>query len=257
VKLLADSGYMAMRHIRNLIRQPWYVAFTLVQPIIYLGLFSSLFQKVVEIPGFGSHSYLAFLTPGIAVMSALFSSGWNGMSIIRDLDRGVMDRFLVSPVSRSSLILGRLIQLALAILVQSIIIIGLGYLRGARFSDAVLGIPVLIVCAILLAIPFGALSNGIALLTRQEESLIGAANFVLLPLTFLSSVFMASNLMPSWMRSIAQFNPLNWAAQAGREALTTNVDWGYVLLRLGWLVALSLAFGWFATLAFKTYQRSI
>ncbi|MGI8967714.1 MAG: ABC transporter permease [Chloroflexota bacterium] len=254
---LTHSWYMAVRQLRNLVRQPWYIGFTLVQPIIYLLLFAELFKRVVEIPGFGAGSYLAFLTPGIVIMTALFSAGWNGMGVVMDMDRGVMDRFLVAPASRVALIAGRLISLAVIIVIQSLIIIGLGYVRGANYSGGILGMVVLIGCAVLLAAPFGALSNAMALVARQEESVIGAVNFVLLPLTFLSSVFMAQSLMPSWMRSVAQFNPVNWAVQAGRAGLSAQPDWGFVFARLGWLFLLTLICGWIATRAFRAYQHSV
>lgn len=257
MKLVRHTWYIAIRDLRNLLRQPWYVAFTLVQPIIYILLFAELFKKVVEIPGFGSGSYIAFLTPGIVVMTALFSGGWSGMSAVADLDRGFMDRLLVSPVSRAAIITGRLVQLSFVITVQATIIIVLGLLRGATFSSGIVGALVLIACAILLAVPFAALSNGMALLVRQEESVIGAVNFILLPLTFLSSVFMAQGLMPPWMQEVAKFNPVNWAVSAGRAAIDANPDWGYVLIRLGWLAALCVVCAWLATRAFRTYQRSI
>jgi ABC-2 type transport system permease protein len=80
--LITHSYYMAIRQLRALIRQPWYVAFTLVQPIIWLVLYGQLFKRVVELPGFNASSYVSFLTPGVIVMSALFAGGWNGMSII-------------------------------------------------------------------------------------------------------------------------------------------------------------------------------
>ena len=67
---LRHSWYLTLRHLRALPRQPWYVAITLVQPIIWLLLFGALFKRVVEIPGFGAASYIAFLTPGVVVMTA-------------------------------------------------------------------------------------------------------------------------------------------------------------------------------------------
>jgi len=249
--------YMTQRQLRNLARQPWYVAITLVQPVIYLLLFGALFQKVVEIPGFGADSYITFLLPGIVVMTALFSSGWSGMNMIQDLDRGVLDRFLTSPVRRGSLIAGRLASLGVVIVIQSIIIVVLGWIRGADYAGGVPGILVLIGCAVLLAVPFGALSNAIALVARKEESLIGAVQFIVLPLTFLASVFMAQDLMPGWMQPIARFNPLNWAVAAGREAMAASPDWGFVLAHIGYLAAFAIACGLLATRAFRAYQRSV
>ncbi len=96
-------------------RQPAWVAITLIQPMIWLLLFGALFKRVVEIPGYVGGSYIEYLTPGVIVMTAISSAGWNGMAFIDDMHRGVMDRFLVSPVWRSALNVGSLVYSALTI----------------------------------------------------------------------------------------------------------------------------------------------
>lgn len=254
---LAQTRSMTLRHLRELWRQPWYVAITLVQPIVWLLLFGALFERVVQIPGFGGGDYVDFLTPGIVVMTALFTAGWLGMGVIEDLNRGVMDRFLVSPVSRGSLIAGRLGQLAITIAIQSVIVVGLGVAVGARFGGGIAGVAVLIAASVLLAWAVGALSIALALLARQEETLIGAVQFVVLPATFLSAGLMKQDLAPGWVQAVARFNPVNWAVDAGRTTLGTGVDWGLVLTRLGLLSLLALLCGWVATRAFRAYQRSV
>lgn len=254
--LLRQSWWMMIRLQRILIRQPWYVALTLIQPIIWLVLYGQLFRRVVELPGFRSSSYIDFLTPGVVVMSALFSSGWTGMGVINDLDQGVMDRFLISPVQRPAIILGRLLNLSLITVIQSLILFGLGALLGARYAGGPGGLLVLVMAAILLGMPFGALSIALGLTLRKEESVIGAVNFVLLPLTFTSPVFMANALMPGWMRAVAQFNPVNWSVEAGRGALQGNADARAIMLRLAYLAAFTAFSGWIATRAFRSYQRS-
>jgi ABC-2 type transport system permease protein len=256
MKALADSWYLTKRNITHLLRQPWFVALTLVQPIIWLVLYGQLFGRVVEIPGFKVPSYIDFLTPGIIVMSALFSSGWTGMGLINDMNRGVMDRFLVSPVSRPAIIYSRLMDQAIITLVQSLILFSLGALMGARYAGGFIGLAVLLISAILLGMPFAALSSALALTLRKEESVIGAVNFVLLPLTFLSPLFMAESLMPPWIRSVAQVNPVNWSVAAGRSALAGGADWGFVLSRLTFLAVFGLVCAWIATSAFRSYQRS-
>jgi ABC-2 type transport system permease protein len=253
---LAQTRSMTIRHLRELWRQPWYVAITLVQPLIWLLLFGALFERAVEIPGFGG-DYVDFLTPGIVVMTALFTAGWSGMGVIEDLNRGVMDRFLVSPVSRGSLIAGRLGQLAITIAIQSLVVVGLGLAVGARFPGGLAGVAVLVACSVLLAWAVGALSIGLALVARQEETLIGAVQLVVLPATFLSAGLMKQSLAPGWVQSIARFNPVNWAVDAGREALGTGVDWNLVASRVGLLALLAAVCGWVATRAFHAYQRSV
>ena len=252
-----NSFDMTGRQVMALLRQPWYVAVTLMQPIVWLLLFGALFESVSRIPGFDDSSYQSFIAPGIVVMTALFSSGWSGMAMINDFDRGVMDRFLVTPVNRSSLIIGPLAQAALSVAIQSLIIVGLALAVGADFDGGVVGVAVLIVVAMLLAATMGALSNAVALTTRQEETLIGLVQFVVLPLTFLSAAFMQLDLIPGWMQEVAKYNPVNWAVEAGREAVSAGTDWVFVLERVGLLVGLAVVCVWVATRAFRSYQRSV
>jgi ABC-2 type transport system permease protein len=255
--LIADTRHMTVRHVMELLRQPWWIFVNLIQPVIWLLLFGALFETVTDIPGFGSDNYVAFLAPGVVMMTAFFSAGWSGMPMIEDLERGVIDRFLVSPVRRTSLITGRLVQGALTIVIQTLIIVGLAFAVGADFSNGVAGIAVLVAIAVLIGAAFGALSNGLALLARREETLIALMQFLMLPLAFLSVTFMQKDLMPGWMQTIADFNPVNWAVEAGREALTTSPDWGTIAANAGLLVAFVAASLLFAVRAFQTYQRSV
>ncbi len=254
---IRHTSYMTLRHLRELWRQPWFVAITLVQPVIWLLLFGALFTRVIEIPGFHGHSYIAFRAPGIVVMTALFNSAWSGMALIEDLNRGVTARFLVSPVRREALIAGRILKEAIVVVIQSVIIVVLALIVGASFPGGVAGVAALFAISALLGATFGALSNGFGLIMRQEEALIGAVQFIVLPLTFLSTTFLAANLIPSWMRTVSDVNPVNWAVVAGRTATSAHPDWGVVASRAGFLAALMVACLAFATNAFRSYQRSV
>ena len=159
-------------------------------------------------------------------MLAISSAGWVGMAFIDDINRGTMDRLLVSPIWRGALNLGSVAQSVLVIAIQSIIVIGLSLAVGARFPGGVPGVIVLIVFAGLLGAIFASLSNGLAVLTRQRETLIGAATLVTLPLVFLSSTLMQQSLLPGWIQWAARFNPVEWAAAAGRSATQASADWG-------------------------------
>jgi ABC-2 type transport system permease protein len=86
--------------------------------------------------------------------------------------------------------------------------------------------------------------------------LIGAVTSTLLPLTFLSSTFMQRTLVPGWIRTIARFNPVNWAAEASRSVAIGGTDWGLVASRIGLLAALLVVATVLATRAFGAYQRS-
>jgi ABC-2 type transport system permease protein len=255
--MVADTAHFTGRAVRALVRQPAFLVITLLQPVIWLLLFGQLFKRIADIPGFATDSYIAFLTPGIVVMTALFSSGWAGMGFIIDMERGVLNRLLATPAPRGSLIAGSLGYVGLTSAIQSAIIIGLGLAAGARFPGGPASLLALAVCALLLAMAFASFSNAMALLLRSQESVIGVAQLLVLPLSFLSSSLMPENLLPGWLHGVARFNPVNWAVTAGREALHSDVDWGLVLSHLGWLALLALACGWLSTRAFRAYQRSV
>jgi ABC-2 type transport system permease protein len=248
---------VTLRGIRVLLRNPAYLGITLTQPIIWLLLFGALFKAITRIPGFDGGSYINFLTPGVVVMLAVSSAGWSGMGFIEDMSTGVLDRQLVSPVWRGALNAGTVLYAALLVSLQTVLIVLLALALGADYVGGVGGVALLIVVAALLAAAFSSLSNAVAMLARQREALIGAVSFVLLPLTFLSSALMQQSLVPAWIRTIAKFNPVNWAVEAGRSAAMQHIDAGLVLGRLGLLVALALICAALATRAFSTYQRSL
>lgn len=253
---LRHTWYMSQRQMRALFRQPVWIALTLVQPIIWILLYGQLFRRITDLPGFGTIEYLTYLAPGIVVMTALFSGGWNGFGLIEDINRGVIDRFLVTPASRSAIIVGRIVQLSIIAVIQSAILLGIGALLGAEYSS-VTGILVLVLAAILLGATFGGLSNAMSLLVRKEETLIAAVNFVVLPLTFVSTLFLARALIPGWIKGVSAFNPVDWAVVAGREAVSSSPDWALIGTKMGFLAALALLCGWLATRAFGAYQRSV
>jgi ABC-2 type transport system permease protein len=245
------------RFLRAQYRQPALIAFTLIQPAIWLLLFGQLFKGVVNIPGFGDSSYIAFLTPGIVMMTALMNSGWSGTTFIADMERGVMDRLLASPVSRGGLMAGQLVSNATTTLIQTLLVFAIGIAAGARYDGGVAGYAVTVVASMLVGTAFGSLSNAVALLTRQQEALIGISQFVSLPLTFMSSIMIDPSVAPHWVNVAARFNPVDWAAIAARQALSADPDWSSVARHGAYLTAFTLLVAWLSTRAFRTYQRSV
>jgi ABC-2 type transport system permease protein len=256
-ELLSHSLTMTDRDIRRLIRQPIWIVVTLIQPIIWLLLFGPLFKSVTKIPGFGYPSYIQFLAPGVVIMTAFFSGGWNGMATIDDLNRGVVDRLLVSPLRRSAFFIGHVLQTSVSIIIQAAIIVVMAYALGAHFANGALGLLVMFTAAILLGGSLNAVSNGLALIFRREETLIATLNALMLPLSFLSSAFMKPTLIPHWMRVAARYNPLNWAVEASRSAINPGTDWAAVGVHLGLLAGLLVVCMLFATRTIHTYQKSV
>jgi ABC-2 type transport system permease protein len=255
--VISDTWALTVRDLLRVWRQPWFIGIVLVQPVIWLLLFGELFERVVDIPGFQGGDYKQYLVPGVLVMTAFFSSGWNGMSTIEDLDRGVTDRLLVTPTRRLPLIAGRLGQNAVQVLVQSLVIVGMALAIGVSFDGGVLGVAALVLVAVLLGTAFAALSNALALVARQEETLIGAVSFLQLPLVFLSTAFMQEDLVPGWVATVATYNPVDWAVVSGREAVQSGTDWAAVAGYCGLLAAFALACTLLATRAFRAYQAQV
>jgi ABC-2 type transport system permease protein len=225
---------------------------------VWLLLFGELFKSVVDIPGFAvDGTYLEFITPGVIVMTALFSSGWAGTVFIEDMNRGVMDRLLASPVSRGAMVVGTLVYQSITTIIQSLAVFAIAYACGARFAGAPSGIVVTLVAVSLLTVIFAALSNAVALLVRQQEALIGISQFLSLPLPFLSSAIMNTELSPEWVQTVATYNPVDWAVVISRQALSGSPDLSVVGPRFAALGVLALVMAGLATRAFGTYQKSV
>jgi ABC-2 type transport system permease protein len=256
MRVARDTWWMVVRQAINLMREPIWIALLLIQPMIWLLLYGQLFSRVPALRG-GASSYVEFLTPGIVVMNAFFGGTWAGMAMITDLDRNVVSRFLATPASRLSIVLSQVVRSGLTALIQALIILVVGLALGVRVHGGALGWIVVLAIGALVAMPFAAISNGIALLVRREATMIATANFVGLPLMFLSSILIQQRVMPGWMSEVSRFNPVNWGVRAARDAVVVGGHWGdvggYMLLLLGLTAVTSL----FATWTFRTYQRSL
>ncbi|TML72099.1 MAG: ABC transporter permease [Actinobacteria bacterium] len=247
---------MVVRQARNLMREPIWIALLLIQPMIWLLLYGQLFSRVPALRGSAS-TYIEFLLPGIVVMNAFFGGTWAGMSMITDLDRNVVSRFLATPASRLSIVLSQVVRAGLTAMVQALIILLVGLALGVRVHGGAAGWLVVLVIGALVAMVFAGISHGIALLVRREATMIAAANFVGLPLMFLSSILIQQRVMPGWMQSVARFNPVNWGVHAARDAVVTGGQWGQIGVNVLLLLAATAVTSAFATWTFRSYQRSI
>jgi len=225
--------------------------------VIWLFLFGSLFRRVVELPGFGAPSYLDYLVPGVVIMNAVSANMWAGMTMLEEIDRGTLNRFLITPVSRGAIINATVVEQAVSTTVQSVLIVLIGLAGGAHYPGGAAGVVVLVLASIALGTLFGAASNAVGMLARQRETIIGMYTFLLLPLTFLSSAFLPRDLMPAWMRHVAAANPLNWALDSTRAALGHDPDWAAVLIRGGWLLALAVVVVGLSVRTFRAYQKAV
>jgi ABC-2 type transport system permease protein len=254
---LADTWYMTGRKLHALFRNPMLMLFGVVQPAIWLFLFGSLFRKVIDIPGFGFHgSFLAYMVPGLVAMNAMSNNMWAGMTMIEEIERGTLNRFLVTPASRLAIMNASVVEQAVSTVVQTLIIVGLGVAGGARYPGGAGGVVVMTVAAIMVGVMWGGLSNMTGMLLRSREAVIAVYTFFMLPLMFLSSAFMQPSFMPGWMQAIASRNPLNWEVQVGRSALSAAPDWPGIVVRCGGLLALAVLCVAISVRTFRSYAKN-
>jgi ABC-2 type transport system permease protein len=257
VKTLSDTWFMVVRQARNLAREPIWIVLLLVQPMIWLILYGQLFRNVTRLGGFGTASYVTFLAPAIVVMNAFFGATWSGMSMIVDLDRKVVERFLATPASRLAVVLSQIVRSALTAAIQAVIILVVALALGVHVHSGALGWLVVVLAAMLVNSAFAGISQAIALVTRREATMIAVANFIGLPLLFLSSTLLATTQMPGWMQTLSRFNPVNWGVRAARAVVLPGTDWSAVGSDLLFLALLSAATAALATWTFRSYQRSL
>ena len=177
--------------------------------------------------------------------------------MITDLDRHVVDRFLAAPASRLAIVLSQVVRAGITAILQALILLLVALALGVVVHGGALGWLVVCAASALLAMVFSGFSNGVALLLRREASMIVTANFVGLPLMFLSSILLSTVLMPGWISTISRYNPVNWGVHAARNAVVVGGDWGPTGVFLLLLLAATAVTSAFATWTFRAYQRSI
>lgn len=253
---LTQTGQVLRRWLIVSMRQAWGPVMSLVQPVIWIVLFGQVFRSLGALPQFGGAGYIDYLVPGILMMTVLYSGAWAGTGYIDDIDSGVMDQYLTSPISRSAIITGQLVQQLIVNMAQSLVVLGIGALAGARYPGGAAGMLVAVAVATVLATIFCCASTAVALISRNQIALISLSQLIVLPATFLSTTMMPAALMPDWVRSVSRGNPMTWAVELGRDALAgggpTHGWWPVV----GLVALAGLAFVW-AARSLRSYQRSM
>jgi ABC-2 type transport system permease protein len=220
--LLLDSWYQTLRDLRTRLRMPVFIFMSLFQPIVWLLLFPQVFKSLSEFVG---GDYLQVITPGVVVMTVLFGSAWSGMSMLQDIDMGILSKMLATPVTRASIIMGRVIGAMVILVIQALLIFTLAVILGVDLATGVPGMLLSIALISLLGLGFAAFSNGLALLFRRIEPLMAVINFIALPTVFLSSAFMPPEFLPSWLDTVRQFNPVDYGVVGVRSLVIDGYVW--------------------------------
>lgn len=254
METLRFSLHFLRRQVRTTLRLPSSFFLSCFHPFVWMVLFGSLFQATASLRGFPGDSYVQYLAPGIAVMAALFGATYSGMGTLGDLQSGLLDKFLAAPVPRAAIIAGPLLNTALTTIVQAAIILATAMWMGARPSGGAGGLLLVFVVVGLLGSAFSALSHTLALLTRTQRTMVSVVNFISLPLVFMSSMMIARELMPWWMRTASYYNPVDWAVTASRAAFSGQL--GPELWRPMGLLAVVTALAWLVAIRSLLHYQS-
>ena len=246
----ADTLVMANRNLMVWARVPAYLVFTIVQPMIFTLLFRYVFGGAipVDLPG----GYVSFLLPGIVGQTAAFASMSTAISLAVEVQKGVVDRLRAMPMARSAFLAGRLLADVARMAITILVIVGVGYIVGFRFSNGFGPAIGMIVLAIALGFAVCLVSATIGLWLKNEESTQAFGLIWLFPLTFVSSAFVPVQTMPGWLQVFANNQPITHVVNALR-ALALGTPMGDNLwLSVVWLAGIVLVFG---PIAVRTYQR--
>ncbi len=225
VRVLREIHVLWKRNLIKLFRVPMLLFFSLFQPLLFLILFSQVFSSMAKLPGFGYDNYLQFLVPTIVGLTALNSAFQSGMGMVNDIDSGLLDKFLIAPIRRSSILLGKVAADATRMAIQSVLIIAVSYVMGARVKTGIPGVLAMILIAVLFGIAWAGISNVVALRTRNAELTMLIGILITFPILFLSTGFMPAALLPDWLDTVAKFNPISYLVVALRALVNEGWDW--------------------------------
>jgi ABC-2 type transport system permease protein len=190
------------------------------QPLLWLLVFGQVLARTRAIPT-GSLPYMDYLAPGVLAQSAQFSAIFYGLAVIWERDLGLVQKLLVTPASRGSLVLGKALAGGARALVQAVIVYIAAVAIGVGVRLDPLSIAQVAVVVVLGSSLFATFSLVIACLVRSRERFMGIGQLLTMPLFFASSAVYPIELMPDWLRIVANLNPLTYMVDALR-ALMVN-----------------------------------
>lgn len=227
-----------LRELKRFSRAKSRVVGALAMPLFFLAFLGLGFRKMM-IPGVPEGvGYVSFLVPGILGMSLLFSSTFGGLSVLWDKEFGFLKEIMVAPVTRVSIVLGRLAGGVTTTLVQGILIMGVSFLMGFKINS-IMSLPLAIVFMALISISFLGLGLIFASKMKDMQGFNIVFNFVIFPLFFLSGALYPLENFPQWLRYISYIDPLTYGVD-GLRGVLIGVSSFSVLFDLVMMIAISL-----------------
>ncbi|MEU4128614.1 ABC transporter permease [Streptomyces wuyuanensis] len=262
---VSDSLVVAKRNLIRMTRIPEMIIFGMIQPIMFVVLFTYVFGGSIQVGASTStQAYREFLMAGIFAQTVTFATAGAGAGIADDMHKGLIDRFRSLPMARGAVLTGRtladLVQTALTLVVLAVVALLVGWRTHENLGKVLLGFLLLL----LLGYAFSWIGALIGLSVRTPEAATSGGLIWLFPLTFISNAFVDANNMPGFLQTIAEWNPFSATVQACRE-LFGNLPPGFeapdawpmqhpVLASVIWSV---LILAVFRTLAVRKYRSAV
>jgi ABC-2 type transport system permease protein len=233
--LARDTWHVLTRELKPVARDPFSLIFSLLQPLVFLGLFAPL---LIGGSGEPASETLRWFVPGILVMLVLFGTGATGSNLQYEMNTGSHERTLVAPLARPSLLIGRALKEVAPIVAQALIIVLIALPFGFFINPA--GLVIGLVILAVFGVGLGSLSYTLALASKNREWLFwGVQQSLIFPLMILSGMLLPLDEGPEWMRVVAAVNPVNWIVQAERALLSG--DFANATIAWGWVSAAAVA----------------
>jgi len=248
---VTDTLTITRRNLLVWMRVPAYIAFTVIQPVIFVLMFRYVFGGAipVNVPG----GYVNFLIPGIVAQTAAFASFGTAIALAVELKKGVIDRLRSMPMARSAVLAGRLVADTGRMTVTILIIIGVGYAVGFRFLNGFFPAVAMILLAIVFGVAICCISAFTGLAIGDEETVQAFGLIWLFPLTFLSSAFVPISTMPGWLQAFANNQPVTYVVDTMRALALGGPVEANLWKSLAWLAAIFVVF---LPLAIRAYRRA-
>jgi ABC-2 type transport system permease protein len=172
----------------------------------------------------------------VVVMTVLNSGLAGGVDLIFDRETGFLDRLLVAPIARSSIVVSRFLFVMALSGVQILIILGTAFLLNVAPVTGLGGIAVILLVGVLLGVGLTALSLGLAFSISSHSGFFSLIGFITLPLIFVSSALVSLDAMPVWLKAIALLNPMTWTIDAVRTLILEGWRWTQLAIVIGALI---------------------
>jgi ABC-2 type transport system permease protein len=206
--------------MQHTLRNPIFIFASMFQPLLYLFLFMPLLNGLGGVPGLPRGKTVEVFIPGLLVMQALFGTAFVGFSLIDDIRTGVIERFLVTPVKRPAILLGRILRDSVILLFQCILITLVAIPFGLSVNIG--GFLLSLLLYALIGVTMASISYGFALIYKIEDPLAPTLNTITLPVSLLSGIILPLVLAPIWLQDLGKINPFYYAVTAARALFVGN-----------------------------------